>query len=505
MISLQQFVILGIGPDETRKLLKANPCLYIVDTDQIQSTADLLEEMGFTKKDFLDYPSMLILSPAKLKNRMKVIEECNLQKVDGLRITRLVSLMNTEIRTLKKLKELSKDDNIQERLINQLDIKVTLPKKTNDKMTLGSLRLSIITHYLIAKLGITKEDVKKLCNRDTWLKQRSLYAMVKVTDILKHELHFSKEEIMKTKYLLCACPENFSQLVKDVPIVGGVGLKKIIRRAPKIVLSKVESVVAILKLLKAFEIQEESILFRPQILCLRPKTVHDRLVKLMENEHLKFLCHQPNIVNLVYCYNHVQWRLNTLKQVDARLTSINILTQRQELFLKYVRNGVNTTKCRDATYYVAKEFKRDQDWVRSILIRHPNWPQTPILSIKATRDYLHDNDFTDEDIRRNLYILLYPMMRIEEKMNYILEKKNGSDDERMIAGVDLSKISNPQLLSLILYLIEKEFHFSGDGTWEPNHLAANQSLDVCLREVPVFDDRKKRLKVPKKSKAEAVN
>lgn len=114
---------------------------------------------------------------------------------------------------------------------------------------------------------------------------------------------------------------------------------------------------------------------------------------------------------------------------------------------------------------MAKTFKKKQDEVRRILSRHPNWCHVPVLSLKASLDYLHYRDFSQKDLAENLILLLYPVPRIEQKLTALLEWKEDSSNRDMIHGVVPSAISKSKLLNLCLYFIEAEFHFSGDGIW----------------------------------------
>jgi hypothetical protein len=144
---------------------------------------------------------------------------------------------------------------------------------------------------------------------------------------------------------------------------------------------------------------------------------------------------------------------------------ISISSATSETFEKYARDGIDRTKGRDIVHYIAKTFKLTNDDVRRVLARHPNWCHVPVLSIKASMDYLIYKKFTPAEISENLMLLLYPVQRIEQKLSALMEWQNENDDSKMISGVALSEISKSKLLNLCLYFIEAEYHFSGDGLW----------------------------------------
>lgn len=460
--------------------------------------------MSFSKSDILAYPTILMLTPAQLKNRKKVLEECNIKKVGIQQLSRFVSLMNRKIFILKSLNYLNKDLDVQNHLVNQLDLNVELMKTISDNMSLKSARELIMRQYLEGKLETTSQSVAKLFTKVPWVKHKSFENLMKLIEILRHKLGFTNEQIIDNGILLCACPENLDRLLNYVPSIADVSLKEILLRKPQIALSNAESVKTNINHVKAFNIAEECILKCPGVLTFRPNVLYKRVAQLMGIKDFQLFCRNPNVLHLVYYQKQVEWRLDVLKQFDTPCPSINTLMQ-SDLFEKFARSGIDTTRGQDAIIYVAEELKIDREDVRNTFIRHSNWHRTPVSSIRSTLDYLYNKGFSDDDIRDNLYLILYPLKRIDEKLKEFREMMTRKDNKSMIAGVSLYEVSNSQLLNLCLYDIEKEFHFSGDGIWEPSRLERNQdqSQDVTLREIPECTFRVRT--EGKKRKAKAVN
>ena len=70
--------------------------------------------------------------------------------------------------------------------------------------------------------------------------------------------------------------------------------------------------------------------------------------------------------------------------------------------------------------------------------------------------------------------------RIEEKLT-ALESGDPKLQEEM--GVELYRADKTQLLALALYLVELEFHFTGDGVW-PEQVQQSDSSSTINVELP---------------------
>lgn len=480
---------------DIRIMLAYNPklCLEFVSRNEVELAVDFLHEMGFNNQEILESPAVLKLTQSQLKNRKRVLEECCFENFTMDHFTSFVSLMNKEIKTLKESNFLSETLNLPKHLIRFLDVELVLPEGISDEMTLRDLRGVIITLYLKEKLGINDQELKHLAENYLWLRRKSLRSLVEVIEISKHKLGLSNKQIIQTQTFLCACPDNLNKIIEEFPTIAGVPLREILLKDPTIVLSTPFEIKAIVGNIKSFNVNEKGIQKCPNLLAFKPSTVQFRLAEMAKQKECEVLIKMPNYLKLIRAYNDVKWRLETMKELNTQLVSINVLTQALDKFKKYVKNGVNVTLGYDASIYISDALKLDEIYVRGIFSRHPHWLQTPIVSVKATFDFLRANNFTDKDIQENLFLLLYPVSRVEHYLKH-----------EHIEMVDKCKLTNSKRLNLCLYLIERDFHFSGDGVWEQNQ--ADQNQDVCLREISEFPQKSNRLnsKINRKRKAKAA-
>lgn len=449
----------------TRNFLIQNPDLWeeSVDLDEVQATADYLKKLNYTNEEIVAYPRTLLMHENVLMNRKKVLEECGLKEIKIEFLYRFIWLTGRSINMLKAYNYLSSNAKVQQNLLKYLDVNFNKLIKIDDNVSLTELREKTLNRYLKEKLGMTNQNLTNMWKSSGRVRHRSLDSIVKTINTLKDKLNFNDEMIINHAYLLLACADNICKLLTEVPKIAHVPMEQILHRRPVLAIYKAESIKSIIELIKSFDYPEESILNDLDIFLLKPSTVHERLVELSAIEEFSIYQTDPMSLRLVTHLYRAKPRLDVIKQLNLQSPTISVLTQSADSFEKYARSGHDTKKGKVIASFIAKRFGKDVDEVISVLSRHPHWCVIPLETVKTAIDFLRKKNFTNEEISENFYLLLYPISRIEQKLNILETAKVGDGD---LMGTNLSVISRSKLLSLCLYLIEAEFHFSGDGVWE---------------------------------------
>lgn len=479
-----------LNATKTKELLLNYPvlCKEAVNINDVNASAEYLKENNILAKNIRAHPLSLLVHKLTLANRKKVLEECSFGEIKLQLLHRFVALMNKKVHNLKAFNYISQESNVAENLLKQLDVDIKLKTEIGDDITLAALRDVIIKNYLKAKLRVTEKDFSALSKvHHLRLKHRSLESTVKIIDVLVHKLNFSKERIFKNGFVLYACADNINQILTEVPEIGGVPMSEVLHRRPKIIMNSAESIRDIVQLIKRRDIPEKNILGSLEILTLAPGTIQTRLEHLSTVKEFDALDSNPRFLRLVHYHKKAKSRLDCLKQMNVKCASLNLLSSASEVFEKYARDGADKTSGRDSVMYVAKCIGQDMEHVRNTFTRHPNWRHVPLTTVKASIDFLRSKSFTDEDIGKNLYLLLYPVSRIEEKLSALKERQAGNNENDRINDIPLSEVSNSKLLSLCLYFIEVEFHFSGDGIWDTNKHDHKQ--DISPTTIPEFSKK----------------
>ena len=174
-------------------------------------------------------------------------------------------------------------------------------------------------------------------------------------------------------------------------------------------MSNYESIQKILQYIKAFDIPEIAIGRCLEVLTLGPDTVLKRLTDLRKVNEFNVLCTHPRILRLVHYQTKAQTRLDYLNQLKVKCVSLHVLSSSSDTFEKYAREGVDRTKGKDVVLYLSKTLMKNDNDLRNSLSRHPNWCHVPLLSVKASMDFLKYKKFNSEEIYNNIHVLLYPM------------------------------------------------------------------------------------------------
>lgn len=354
--------------------------------------------------------------------------------------------MNRKISLLKDYNYIKRDSNVPEHLLSFLDIPVKLTTELMDNMPLSETRKKIIATYLKTKLEMSAEEDTKLWKiYGSGLKNRNLESIVKVINILENQLEFSKNRIFKNGFMLYACADNLVSMLNDVPPIAGVSIKEIIVQRPKIIMQSVQTVLDIIKHVKSLDIPEDRILKCLEIFTLSSDTVKERLDELSQISEFNVLISNPRILRLIHFQVKAKTRLDYLKQLKLKCVSLHVLTGPSDTFEKFAKDGVDKTKGKDTVMFLAKTFKLNCEEIRNIICRHPYSYHIPVVSIKETIDYLRYKQFTDHEIAENIYLVLYPISRVDQKLSTLIKWKEEKDGSRLISGVSLAEISNSTL------------------------------------------------------------
>ncbi|XP_055850271.1 transcription termination factor 5, mitochondrial [Episyrphus balteatus] len=474
--------VLGSTSKYWSEALTKHKELQTVKREHLVSSAETLKSLNYTIREILDKPMLLYQNTLTIQNRHNVLKECGCETISLNLLFKFVTVMNRDISTLKSQRFLPFDIDIQERLRTRFtDIDVYVPSKYGEEIKLKKLRENILNFYLKQRLDMSEKDLEKLWRVYSRVRHRSFNSIQQMVKILLDDLNFPKERIAKNAFLLYGDPENVYKMLEQIPSIDGQDFRTILFKTPKILMSSAEGLVKSLNHIKSFGIKENAVVKCLEILTLSPDTVLDRLNDLQDIEEFQVLKTNPRILRLVHYQNKARLRLDYLNQLKVRCASLHVLSCSSDAFVKFAREGSDRTKGRDVVVFLSNKLKESESSIRTILTRHPNWCHIPVVQVNQCYDYLLTKEFTNEDIFSNLYLLLYPIKRIEEKLTllYTTEILQDLKIEDKITDIDKSKI-----LALVLYLIESEFHFTGDGIWTEQHSLQVENFHNLLPDFP---------------------
>lgn len=277
-------------------------------------------------------------------------------------------------------------------------------------MSLNLIRKNLLNIYLKKKLGMKDSEIAKMWKIYGRIKHKSLTSVIRTIDLLKNELNFSNEKIIKNAFCLYCDPDNIIKFINDVKTIGDSDIRDILRKRPKVLMVNSDSIVKSIEFIRNYGIPENSINLCLDVLTLSPVTIEERLTELKLIKELDAFVSHPRFLRLVHYHNKALARLEYLKQLNVKCASLHILSCDSVAFEKYAREGSDKTKGSDITNLIKVKLNIiNEEDVRKHLSRHPNWCHVPILTVSSCLEFLELNKFTTESIFDNLHILLYPV------------------------------------------------------------------------------------------------
>ncbi|XP_052902815.1 transcription termination factor 5, mitochondrial [Anopheles moucheti] len=472
---------IGAQYREVQKWLLNNPALLELDRKETVKKLSYLKYVHVTPDEILEQPNVLLNHLITLENRTTILRECGV--VEGLTLNAIANYLKLIRRSMGVLKRnhlIPKDLDMYEQLKRQFECTVEPTLRWDDRTLLQDMRIAFYNEFFKKRLDFGAPEIDKLWKSYSKIKHKSFGHTQRVIDILQYDYHFSRDKLVANMYLLHADPENLLRFPTEVPSIGGMELKEVIAKYPKITMVNHGSVKRVCDILKQLDIPDGEVLKCLAIFTLSPRTIEYRLERLTHVKEFEVLMKHPRVLRLIQYHTKAAIRLEYLQQLKVRCASLDVLSSNSQSFERYVRDGCDRTKGKDTGYVLKHIFKERGEAAVQMIKRHPNWFHVPVLQMQETVDQLLNKKFTLNDICNNIHILLYPLNRIEEKLT-LLQNADPKLQEEL--GVELYRANRTQILALALYLVELEFHFTGDGVW-PEQMQQSDASSTINVELP---------------------
>ncbi|XP_026821443.1 transcription termination factor 5, mitochondrial isoform X2 [Rhopalosiphum maidis] len=396
-------------------------------------------------------------------------------KIDSKTLLRFKFISKKSIQSLKNENLIHKHIDVGHNILSFINFPTELyPACCDESLSWNQVQKNIFKLYIGWKIKMNIENLKyaqaiyhRLFNKSYRLMDRSI-------DILLNEFNFTEEKIRRHSYLIHSDPDNTRAILDNFKNLCGTDVKSILSKHPKIILTPWNTIGQIRKHFEDFGIPESSLAKAPEIYTLGSNTIYERLSKLKETPELASFINNPQVARLIYYYTKVNSRLKYLQSKNC--VSLNLLVTNNYSFNRFNCNGNDKGKTNDIMIYLTKELGEDKNKLRSLLERHPYWQYISLLTIRKSFEFLKKNNFTKDQLCHCSQILLYPVHKIKDALISTEKMKNVSY-LRNVSG----SIKSEYLLPLVLYNLEKDYHFSGDGVWNTNEK---------IKKIPLSDSPK---------------
>lgn len=185
----------------------------------------------------------------------------------------------------------------------------------------------------------------------------------------------------------------------------------------------------------------------------------------------------PRVLYMVVHKNKMLKRLTKIELANKQCYSLNHLVSSNKVFNSYISNFGDKVCGRDIAVLITSSLinlngKNKQSDLQKVLL---NQLKRHKYCLHAALNVIHENiqflrqKFHDQIIFNNCQILLYPITEVQHYISVLLCMREGRQKQITTDlnynTLNCTTLTDDQMLSLVLYEIEKKYHFSGDGIW----------------------------------------
>ncbi|XP_012284844.1 transcription termination factor 5, mitochondrial [Orussus abietinus] len=472
--------VLSVEPKKVSFIINRCVPLNEKSKQQVMTNLFICKKINLFQDRKVSSVKLFDMPPSTFEIRGLLLKELGVTDIEPLHMYRFAHCMKLPMSSFKKLANIPTSVNVCENLLSYLHKappEVPPLQQPDDNATVMDHYLHCIQYYLHWKFDLSESEVQKYFKISTLFRYRSFNHMRAVVDLLIDEFHFSIEDIRKCVFLLGCHPEKLKYMLTEMERLTSIDIRTMFKNYPRVPVLRTEAVPKIFQILKSYDIPDSVIIKHPEVFLIPPSTLDLRLKYVFNSPKLCILRNNPKLLRLIYLYDTVMIRLKYLEHLNMDYTSISLLISSNTTFSRAVSTKGYKLTMEELTYYLTLEFEFDITYVQTKLRKHPFWRYTSIPQIKETVLYLKER-FSPIDISKCVYIILYPREKVENALNVV---------ERYDSTYGIASFTPSQVLSLCVYILERDHHFSGDGIWRINTKSNEITLDESFADLRTLD------------------
>ncbi|CAH0405933.1 unnamed protein product [Chilo suppressalis] len=469
-------------------LKKKHPNIEVLTNERVQCTLNILKKFGITPFEACQNLHLFSMNPITMDNYAEILKECGFIHIIPQYIIRYHTIVRSKtIEYLKKKGLVRTEFVLEESLLNSfpewLSSNKHLENFQDSDTSILTVRMSVLEKYLNWRLSTTAEEFQKYCRHYLPLKHKPMTDIREALDIAQNDIKFSVESIRRNGFIISADPIKTKMLLENVTTLAGLDIRKVIRIEPAILKNNYLAVLHIRNLMEEYRISEAAQQRYLKVYCMKPQTVQQRLDELKSLKEYQVLSSNPRALSMVVHKNKMLSRLKKIQETEKQCYSLNNLVASSTVFNNYMSGFGNRACGRDMAILIASYANAENDNYKSTnsetiknivkqLKKHKYYLHAALIVVDTNIQFLKKK-FDNSVIFRHCQLLLYPLSELEYYLNHLLELRSGNTEktdhkvqlDATYNNLKYHQLTDDQILSLVLYEIEKKYHFSGDGIW----------------------------------------
>ncbi|XP_063832774.1 transcription termination factor 5, mitochondrial-like [Ostrinia nubilalis] len=476
----------SISEHELPFLTKKHPNIESLTHDGLQYTLQILGKFGITPSDACANIHLFSMNPISVDNYGEILKECGFVNIEPKHIIRYHTIVRSRtISELKKQGLMNKNFSLEQALLDCFqewpsNCK-TLQNFSDYNTSILAVRMGVLEKYLHWRLKATPEDFQKYCKNYLPLKHKPMSDIKEALNLAQNEIKFDVELIRRNGFVISTDPIRTKLILENVDTLAGMDIREAIRVEPGLLKNNHIALLEVKSLLEEYEISTEAQQRCLRVFCMRAQTVKERLDELRQLKEYQLLASNPRILTLVVHKRKMMSRLTRIQAAKKQCYSLNNLVSSSKVFNNFISGFGNKVCGRDIAILISSAVHGNSkmttnEAIRDVaqrLKRHKYWLHAALSVVDENLRFLKTK-FNNDIILNHCQILLYPISEIEYYLDHFLKIRNGDIKIQDYSKIQLDatynslkpgELTDSQILSLVLYEMEKKYHFSGDGIW----------------------------------------
>ncbi|XP_028038772.1 transcription termination factor 5, mitochondrial-like [Bombyx mandarina] len=470
------------------KIKRQHPNIDKLRHDQLKYTIQILNKFNITPLEACENAHIFCMNSITMDNYGEILRECQFIKIVTKHIIKYHTLVRS--RTIAKLKKdgLIKADLNLEKVLQDCfhdwpESNKRLHHFTDSTTSILQVRMCVLENYLKWRLSIETDEFQKYCKHYMSFKHKPMSDIREALDIAQNVIKFDTEVIRRNGFIISSDPVNTKLILENVESLAGFEIHDAIKIEPAILKNNYNALLEMKSILEEYRIPLEAQRRCLKIYCMCPETVRERLKELASLKEYQVLSTNPRVLSMVVHKKKMLSRLSKIQAAKKQCYSLNHLISSSKVFNNYISNFGNKVCGRDIAILISSSLNREgfdhnkeiseSERLKEVLQqlrRHKFWLHTALDVVCDNLQFLKSR-FNDRDIIKNCQLVLYPVTEIEQYITKLLDIRDNKEIHSQDRGnmyynnLNYEKLTGEQILSLVLYEIEKKYHFSGDGIW----------------------------------------
>lgn len=419
----------------------------------------ICKDVNLEESRLLKLPRFLSLRPRAVVHKVKLLQELGNSRPTLQNISHMYRDMERTVAHFKEGQNIAPELNIAQHVFDKIGH--PLPKSSyllsmSESMKFNAYykQLQIYFRTQILKLPVLNNVSMKVMAR------ASFQLAMEMMDVLRNEIGLDIKFIQKYPSVLSYLPASARALMEvfEELRIADAEFKDLVIKHRDVLNADPGTVKDLYEYIKERNISDQAVLNCLRIFMLNLEEFKRRLNLYMSIPEICPWKGHPRLLCLIYHHRIVKHRLHYLRLSNrANDANVHVLCSSRRFFQRYLNGETNRPAILKHLRHILNE-EFDENRVVRVILRikeHPYWRNACLMDMFHVLQYLKQK-YTEEDIEYGIHLILYPLSIVQKTLSTVEKRYTPENGYPYTPG---------QRLTLCVYLIEKDNHFTGDAIW----------------------------------------